>query len=255
MTFPSNLWTRTAMPAEPFPDLTDRDVRQRELVPPERLAACHGVVIGVGAIGRQVALHLAALGLPQLTLFDDDHVNVENLAVQGYWPADLHQPKVTATAALCRQIQPALHITARTERFRRSTAWEPGSTGPLVVFACVDSMAARRLIWETLHERAALYLDGRMSAEVIRVLAWAPPAPASAYASTLFPPAEAYTAACTAQATLYSASMAAGLMLAQLTRWLRGVPVDPDVTLNLLAMELTVSAVPASMPSTAASLM
>jgi phosphoglycerate dehydrogenase-like enzyme len=44
----------------------DRDIRQRDIVPPERLAQCHAVVIGVGAIGRQVALQLAAVGVPFL---------------------------------------------------------------------------------------------------------------------------------------------------------------------------------------------
>ena len=48
----------------PNPEHPDRDIRQRGLVPPERLAACHAVVIGVGAIGRQVALQLAAVGMP-----------------------------------------------------------------------------------------------------------------------------------------------------------------------------------------------
>jgi sulfur carrier protein ThiS adenylyltransferase len=72
------------MNAVPDNGLADRDVRQRSLVPPERLVACHAVVIGVGAIGRQVALQLAALGVPRLTLFDDDTVAVENLAPQGY---------------------------------------------------------------------------------------------------------------------------------------------------------------------------
>jgi tRNA A37 threonylcarbamoyladenosine dehydratase len=55
-------------------NLRDRDLRQRDIVPAEELAACHAVVIGVGAIGRQVALQLAAVGAPELTLFDDDTV-------------------------------------------------------------------------------------------------------------------------------------------------------------------------------------
>jgi molybdopterin-synthase adenylyltransferase len=58
----------------PNPAHPDRDVRQRDLVSPERLAACHAVVIGVGAIGRQVALQLAALGMPLLLLYDHDAV-------------------------------------------------------------------------------------------------------------------------------------------------------------------------------------
>src|SRR5688500_4209574 len=92
------------------PSLT-RDARQRELVPPQRLAACHALVVGVGAVGRQVALQLAALGVPRLTLVDHDAVGVENLAAQGYWPADLGRPKVQATAALCRSIHPEAAVT------------------------------------------------------------------------------------------------------------------------------------------------
>jgi len=53
---------------EPHPNHPplDRDVRQRALVPPARLAACQALVVGVGDIGRQVALQLAALGVPGL---------------------------------------------------------------------------------------------------------------------------------------------------------------------------------------------
>jgi len=78
---------------------SDRDIRQRELVPPVRLAQCHAVVIGVGAIGRQVALQLSALGVPQMTLYDPDTVAIENLAPQGFWESDLGRPKVEATDA------------------------------------------------------------------------------------------------------------------------------------------------------------
>jgi NADPH-dependent 2,4-dienoyl-CoA reductase/sulfur reductase-like enzyme len=66
--------------------ILERDVRQRGLVPPARLARCDAVVIGVGPIGWQAALQLAALGVSRLTLFDDDLAQSENLAPQGYWP-------------------------------------------------------------------------------------------------------------------------------------------------------------------------
>src|SRR2546422_9939577 len=84
----------------------DRDLRQRSIVPPERLAACHALVIGVGAIGRQVALQLAALGMPKLTLFDDDYVGVENLGPKGYWPEGPRTSKVLSTMALWRPSEP-----------------------------------------------------------------------------------------------------------------------------------------------------
>lgn len=59
------------------------------------------------------------------------------------------------------------------------------------------------------------------------------------YATTLFRQAEAQAGACTSRSTIYTAGIAAGLMLHQLTRWLRSLPVDRDLTLNLLASELS----------------
>src|ERR1700733_13431333 len=100
----------------------DRDIRQRELIPPQKLAKVHAVVIGVGAVGRQVAMQLAATGVPAMTLIDHDIVAVENLAPQGYWPADLGVAKVEATGRLCRSIFPEIALTCHAERFRRSSA-------------------------------------------------------------------------------------------------------------------------------------
>jgi molybdopterin-synthase adenylyltransferase len=219
---------------------SDRDVRQRALVPPERLAQCDAIVIGVGAIGRQVALQLAALGISRLTLFDDDLVQPENLAPQGYWPEDLNCPKVSATAQVCRRIHPVIHLRAVPARFKRSTFREMLFGSEPVIFCCVDSIVTRRMIWESTRSSALLFIDGRMNAEVLRVLAVDEPAIDSYYPSTLFAAGEAYIGACTARSTIYTASIAAGLMIHQFAKWLRGLPVDDDVTLNLLAAERTV---------------
>jgi hypothetical protein len=125
------------------------------------------------------------------------------------------------------------------ERFKRSTARSLAAQHRLVAFVCVDSIQARRLIWESLRGVAALYVDGRMSAEVIRVLAVQQPSTDAYYATTLFAPEQAYAGSCTAKSTIYTASIAAGLMLGQFTRWLRELPLDADMTLNLLSMELS----------------
>ncbi|HEV3146955.1 MAG TPA: ThiF family adenylyltransferase [Gemmataceae bacterium] len=219
--------------------LLGRDVRQHDLVPPARLAECHALVIGVGAVGRQVALQLAAIGMPKIHLFDDDTVQVENLAPQGYWPADLNSSKAEVTADLCRRIHPEIEVVAVAERFKRSTARALPSGRRLAVFLCVDSIQTRRLVWEAVSAHVAFLVDGRMSAEVLRVLATDNPAMDANYSTTLFQPEQAYAGSCTAKSTIYTANIAAGLMLAQFTRWLRRLPVDPDLTLNLLASELT----------------
>jgi molybdopterin/thiamine biosynthesis adenylyltransferase len=69
-----------------------------------------------------VALQLAALGISRMTLFDDDTVQAENLAPQGYWPENLESPKVNATAEHCLRIHPPLSITAWPERFKPGEA-------------------------------------------------------------------------------------------------------------------------------------
>ena len=53
--------------------------------------------------------------------------------------------------------------------------------------------------------------------------------------------ARAQRGSCTSRSTIYAASIAAGIMVHQFTRWLRNIPVDNDTTLNLLAGELTVA--------------
>jgi sulfur carrier protein ThiS adenylyltransferase len=228
---------------EPSTTTDGRDVRQRSLVPPERLAQCDAIVIGVGAIGRQVALQLAALGVSMLTLFDDDTVEVENLAPQGYLPEDLQHRKVHATAEFCRRIHPPIHVIANAEKFKRSTPRELSPLGKRIIFCCVDNIATRKMIWESVRSSAQLFVDGRMAAEVMRVLAAGEPVTDNHYARTLFAAEEAYVGACTARSTIYTASIAAGLMVHQFAKWLRGLPVEADVTLNLMAAEMTVGGV------------
>lgn len=219
----------------------DRDIRQRGLIPPDKLAKVHAVVIGVGAIGRQVAILLASMGIRHLTLIDHDVVAVENLAVQGYWPGDLGQPKVLATGRLCQQILPDIELITRPERFRRQVSWQRDPDQFPIVMACVDSITTRRILWETFRQQIPLFLDGRMNAEVIRVLAQDEATDPGLYSSTLFPEQEAHAGPCTARSTIYSATLAASLMVAQLARWLRGVSVVPDQILNLLSCDLIVA--------------
>ncbi len=77
-----------------------------------------------------------------------------------------------------------------------------------------------------------------MLGETLRVLVAAIEEERQHYESTLFPASEAETGRCTARSTIYSANICAGLMLHQFTRWLRGLPLDRDLALNLLANEL-----------------
>ncbi len=214
--------------------LNERFSRQRDIVPPERIADCKATIIGVGAIGRQVALQLTAMGIPRLQLIDHDRVEWSNLASQGYMEGDMGKLKVNATLELCWRINAATQIHAVPERFRRSM--EIGN----VVFCAVDRIDVQRLIWEAVKDRVNLFCDGRMSAEVLRVLTACDFESRKHYPTTLFNSDEAFVGPCTAKTTIYCANIAAGFMLAQFTMYLRQLPIDSDIQLNLLASELNV---------------
>ena len=212
----------------------ERYSRQRDIVPPERIAGCKATVIGVGAIGRQVALQLSAMGIPWLQMIDHDKVEWSNLASQGYLEGDMGQLKVNATLELCWRINAESQIHIVPERFRRSM--EIGN----IVFCCVDKIDVRRLIWESVKDKISFFADGRMSAEVLRILTACDAESRKHYPSTLFSADEAFVGPCTAKTTIYCANIAAGLMLAQFTKYLRKLPIDCDIQLNLLASELSV---------------
>jgi hypothetical protein len=206
--------------------------RQTDLVPHHRLTALRLTVIGIGAIGRQVSLQLAAMGARSIQLIDFDVVELTNVTTQAYMADDVGRPKVDATATVIRQIEPNIELSLVNDRYR------PKMCIGDAVFCCVDSISSRAAIWRSVSGRCQFWCDGRMLAEVIRVLTVAEDHGRQQYPQTLFARSEAQTGRCTAQSTIYTANIAAGLMLHQFSRWLRGLPVDLDISLNLLASEM-----------------
>jgi len=215
-------------------EINERYMRQKDIVPAERLAACKATVIGVGAIGRQLALQLTAMGIPWLQLIDPDNVDASNLASQGYLKQYLHKFKVEATALLCKQINSNVELHWSKNPFRRSM--DVGNT----IFCGVDTIYTRRLILEAVKDKSNFFVDGRMNAEVLRILTACDADSRQHYPSTLFNSDEAFVGSCTAKSTIYCANIAAGLMIAQFAKYLRQLPIDSDIQLNLLTSELTV---------------
>jgi molybdopterin-synthase adenylyltransferase len=215
--------------------MNDRFERQRHLVPQDRLVALTAAVIGVGAIGRQVALQLAAIGARRIQLVDFDKVEATNITSQGYWQGDLDQLKVAATRTAIAAIDPTITVDICADRLR------PKHPVADVLFCAVDSISARASIWRCVESRCRFWADGRMLGETIRVLSAADEAARRHYATTLFPQSEAQAGQCASRSTIYAASIAAGLMVHQFSRWLRDLPLDPDTTLDLLAGDLALS--------------
>jgi len=102
--------------------MNERFERQQELVPMDRLAALTVTVIGVGAIGRQVALQLASIGARRLDLVDFDRVEMANVTTQGYLAGDVGQLKVDATHHAINLIDPSIAVRTVPDRFRAEAA-------------------------------------------------------------------------------------------------------------------------------------
>ncbi|MGB4710390.1 MAG: ThiF family adenylyltransferase [Fuerstiella sp.] len=214
----------------------NRFTRQDDLVPRNKLSDLTVTVIGVGAIGRQVALQLAAIGAPKIQLIDFDEVDLSNVTTQGYGNDDIGQPKVAATALAIACLDDSIQVHQVINRYRPRI--EIGEA----VFCGVDSISARTAIWRSVQHSVRFWIDGRMLGETIRILSVGDDTGRQHYPTTLFLQSEALVGRCTAKSTIYTANVAAGLMLHQFARWLRGQVMDVDVSLNLLASELSVTA-------------
>lgn len=94
----------------------DRFVRQQGLIPHDRLQAVQATVIGLGAIGRQVALQLAAIGCRKAQLVDFDEVDHTNRTTQGYVCRDVGTLKVWAARTQMLEIEPKMHVEVVEDR-------------------------------------------------------------------------------------------------------------------------------------------
>lgn len=210
----------------------ERYSRQADLVPAEKLDKVRATVIGVGSVGRQVALQLAAMGVPHIQLIDFDIVEEGNLACQGFMEDDLGDLKVDAVSKVCSNINSECLITCHREKYKRDM-----SIGN-IVFCCVDKIDIREFIWKSVQDKVKMFIDGRMAAEAIRVLVVSDDRSAEYYPSTFFAAEEAFQGSCTAKSTIYSSNVVAGIMVAQLAKYLRKMPLDCDIQFNLLTNEI-----------------
>ena len=184
-----------------------------------------------------MALQLASLGCRSVQLIDFDIVEPTNVVTQGYlWDdAEQRRHKVEATRQAMLRIDPQIAIQSVIDRYRPTT--EIGDA----VFCCVDSISARSAIWRSAKDACQFWADGRMLGEVIRVLVASDQTGRRHYETSLFSQSEAQIGRCTARGTIYSANIAAGLMVHQYVRWLREQPVDKDLLFNLLAGEYVIA--------------
>ena len=136
----------------------------------QRLLNGHALIIGMGGLGSPVAMYLAAAGVGELTLVDDDQVDLSNLQRQIlHGSADLGRPKVeSARDALLRLnpetrlnlIQQRLQGEALLEQVRRADVVIDGSDNFATRFALNEACVQAR---KPLISGAAIRMEGQVS--------------------------------------------------------------------------------------------
>jgi molybdopterin-synthase adenylyltransferase len=182
--------------------------RQADLIP---LSALNEkiTIIGAGAIGSWTTLALAKMGFTDITVYDDDDVTVENMNCQFYRFADIGSKKVVALQKLVEDFT-QLVIRAIPRRYEGEERF------PGLVISAVDSMAVRKMIWETHIDSpmTGAVIDPRMGAENAMLFVMCPNVEVDQmdYRNTLYSDDEAEVEPCTAKSTIYCANMLSGLV-------------------------------------------
>jgi molybdopterin/thiamine biosynthesis adenylyltransferase len=112
--------------------LTTRNPKEREA-----LAGCHVSIIGCGSFGSALADMLVRAGLGRLTLIDPETLAPENIERHVLTPRDLGRPKAEALAARMAEINPALRVEARVEKFRDADG---------LLLSCADSRRCESMV-------------------------------------------------------------------------------------------------------------
>jgi molybdopterin/thiamine biosynthesis adenylyltransferase len=209
-------------------------LRQLDLVKSETLETpVH--LIGCGGIGSLAALALGKLGCPHLSLYDDDRVEEHNVPNQLFRITDVGRPKVEALAEI---LESFTGIRARAHMRRLEGERLQG-----IVVSGVDSMAARKILWQkSVRHRAGipLYLDGRLGAEVCRLYAIRPADPddVRCYERSLYDDGQAAPLSCTAGAIIYTGFAMASLIADQVKKFATGERVPREILCDLKTLTL-----------------
>ena len=165
-------------------------------------------IIGAGAIGSFTALSLAKMGFEDITVYDFDKIEIENMNCQFYRRSDVGKLKVEALADLVESFTD-VKINAINQLFE-------GDPLNGIVISAVDSMSARQMIWDGQKQSAGvdILIDPRMGAETAMLYCMNPHDADDrfSYEKTLYSDDEAVQERCTAKSTTYTALLLSGLV-------------------------------------------
>lgn len=136
----------------------------------QRLLAARALVVGAGGLGSPVALYLASAGVGQITIADDDQVELSNL--QRQVAHDMHSLGRNKAESACEAMQamnPEVKVTALAQRLDHAALCRLLAEHD-VVLDCSDNFATRHAINRAavacrvpLVSGAAVRFDGQLA--------------------------------------------------------------------------------------------
>ncbi len=116
-----------------------------------RVLAAHAVVIGAGGIGSPLLQYLAAAGIGNITIIDDDVVSLSNLQRQTLFGTDdIGKLKVGAAKAALARINPDVAVIAVPERITADNAAHLLNGADVIIDGC-DNFATRLIVSDAAH--------------------------------------------------------------------------------------------------------
>lgn len=109
----------------------------------QALKSARVLVVGAGGLGCPVALYLGAAGVGELTLVDDDNVELANLQRQiGFQQDWLGDPKAERLADRVKALNPEVSVTSICQRLENADLGRQVAQASLVV-DCTDNFSTR----------------------------------------------------------------------------------------------------------------
>jgi len=126
----------------------------------QRLLDSHALVIGLGGLGSPVAMYLAAAGLGQLTLVDDDEVDLSNLQRQViHGTPDIGTPKVESARRRLQQLNPQCQVQVHEQRLDEKGMRDAIEAADIVLDCC-DNFETRFQVNRLCHAAGTPLVSG-----------------------------------------------------------------------------------------------
>ncbi|AMK76125.1 MULTISPECIES: HesA/MoeB/ThiF family protein [Methylomonas] len=143
---------------------------QIDIAGQQKLLDAKVLIVGAGGLGSPASMYLAAAGVGQITVYDDDQVDLTNLQRQiAHYTSDIGLDKVISTQQTLEKINPGVKVLARKQRLADEQLRAEVADAD-VVLDCSDNFTTRFAINKACVDRqtplvsgAAIRFEGQVS--------------------------------------------------------------------------------------------